>query len=317
MMWYNISDSVYKFYNGKEIYIIETKKRKATVFDHLTDLSPMTGNIAHSIVYEGFLAPEKILEYIDKKNIVSLSKDTFIAGENCYSINIREPNEEEFTDINTQLYIGKKSSLPRLKRSTAKFQGNTQFYELYIKSYKFNSVPTSKYAASQIPPTYKVEVFNDEVQREKSELKLDTNSKMPLISGKFYNNGQIDTINYAGKVTLLDFWYMSCMPCIKAIGEIDKLKKKYQNTTLQIFGINSKDNKPERLKKLPHFLQYNPIGYDILFVDDSVVKQFQIKSWPTFIIVDQYGKLRYQTVGYSEDLADELGKKIDWLLGLK
>src|SRR5690606_15334260 len=67
------------------------------------------------------------------------------------------------------------------------------------------------------------------------------NDKFPF-NELVLNNG--DTINLSelkGKVVLLDFWYRGCLPCIKAIPELNELQKEFEDD-LVVIGVNDVDD---------------------------------------------------------------------------
>ena len=212
-----------------------------------------------------------------------------------------------------QSCIGKDSHLLRYTRYIIHFQGKCQFFEFHIKSYSYKAINANKFSAKQIPPTYKI-IYHQGHKSDKLKL-LDTNCFAPQIMGKNYlSDLRTDTIKYKDKITLLDFWYMSCLPCINAIKEMEKIYEKYTNSELQIYGINSIDNSAIGIKKLPLFLKYNKFSYPFILVDESVPNAFHIRSWPSFYIIDQNGKVSYQTTGYSENISKEICNIIDTLL---
>ena len=315
-IWYSVSDKYYKFYRTNKIYLIDKMKKNATVYscNKKEDMRHMSGNIDYRLICKNFLAPKLILADIDTPNILRLLKDTIINNENCYAIDITYPDKDGFTNNETKLYIGKQSYLQRLKRNTIVYQGNCQYFELNIKSYEFNTVTPERFVAKQIPKTFKTEIYKEK-NIDNTPTLLDSNTLAPQITGTNFQLKQTrDTVNYYGKITLLDFWYMECFPCINAIKEIEKINAKYKDKKLQIFGVNSHNNNTDNIKKLPHFLEYNDMSYPILLVNDSVANNFKVKVWPTFYIIDQNGKVIYKSVGYSEDLSKELINVIDPLL---
>lgn len=315
MLWYNYPpDSVYAFYDLKNIYQVNPRKKTATIYPADKNMWPMSGNVLYRVVCKELLDPKQILKYIEKDNLIKRLRDTIINNENCYTIDVKYPDEGDFINNETKLYISKKNYLPLLRKNIIEYQGNYQYYELYIKSYVFNNVVASKFSKAQIDKSYNIDIYVKDTINEVSKL-LDSNSIAPKIIGKNYQlNESDDSISYLGKVTLLDFWYMECGPCISAIKEIENIKKIYVNKNLQIFGINSIDTKKNSIKRLPKFLEYNNMDYTIFFVDDNVAKNFRVQSWPSFYIIDQNGKIFYKRIGYDNDLLLDLKSHIDMIL---
>ncbi|MBS1586917.1 MAG: TlpA family protein disulfide reductase [Bacteroidetes bacterium] len=310
-IWLSRNDTSYKFYDGAKIYEVDGKKKEVTTYDvkNKNESWAMTGNTFYRIVWPYFLEPGKLKEYTDTANTLKRLADTSINGLDCYAISIKFPDEEEMTKHKRWIYIDKKSYMPVFTKRKIMFQGNYQYDEFLIHSYTFNKVAATRFSSKQIPKSYKAAAY------ERKEIKpLADGTKVPPITGKLYGNMSDKSLNFEGKVTVLDFWYSTCGPCIKAIPEMEKLKEKYAGTDVRVYGINAFDADSASLKRMPKFLEHNPIDYPIILVDKSVPRSYQVEAWPTMYIIDKSGKVAYSTIGYSDKLYSEMSSVIDELL---
>lgn len=313
-IWYNISDSVFKFYDLNGIYEVNRKKDTVTRYNpHNGEYWAMTGNIRHRLVFDYFFEPEKLNKYATGKTKLSLLKDTIINKEVCYHLFLSFQDSDEFSESQAHLFIKKSDKTPILKISSIKFQGNYQYFEMFIRDYSYNTVNKSRFSINQLKPGSIIDSFK--ARKAAPPKPLEKGIKAPLISGKNYNNNlSKQTIDYNGKVTILDFWYMSCYPCIKAIPALEEIHKEYKDKGVQVIGINYHDNSDERIKKLPEFLEHNTIEYPIVFVDISTVKDYRVRAWPTFYIIDTDGTIAYSALGFGENTADEMKEALLMLL---
>lgn len=310
-IWLAHSDTFYKFYDGAKVYEVNGKKKEVTTYDvkNKNESWAMTGNTFYRVVWPYFLEPGKLKEYADSSNQLKRLADTSINGRDCYAISIKFPDEDEMSKHKRWIYIDKKSYMPVFTKRKIMFQGNYQYDEFLIYSYVFNKVASTKFSAKQIPRSYKTTAY------VRNEIKpLASGTKVSPIAGKRYNNMSDKTLNFEGKVTVLDFWYSTCGPCIKAIPEIEKLKERYAGTDVRVYGINTFDADSISLKRLPKFLEHNPINYPIILVDRSVPENYRVEAWPTMYIIDKSGKVAYSTIGYSDKLYTEMSSVIDELL---
>lgn len=310
-IWISRNDTFYKFYDGAKIYKVDGKKKEVTTYDvkHKHESWAMTGNTFYRVVWPYFLEPGKLKEYADTANKLKRLADTSIDGRDCYAISIKFPDEDEMSKHKRWIYIDKKSYMPVFTKRKIMFQGNYQYDEFLARSYTFNKVAATRFSSKQIPKSYKTTAY------ERKEIKpLADGTKVPPITGKRYGNMSDKTLNFEGKVTVLDFWYSTCGPCIKAIPEMEKLKEKYAGTDVRVYGINAFDADSASLKRMPKFLEHNPIDYPIILVDKSVPKSYQVEAWPTMYIIDKSGKVAYSTIGYSDKLYSEMSSVIDELL---
>ncbi len=118
-----------------------------------------------------------------------------------------------------------------------------------------------------------------------------------------------------GKVVLLDFWTYSCIFCLRTIPAIKKIKEKYADKGLVVFGIHSAeyefakkvDNIGVALKELG--IDEYVTGYD---TNNKTWEVYGNSYWPKHILIDRDGFVRYEHPGYGsvddfeEALADLL-----------
>lgn len=95
--------------------------------------------------------------------------------------------------------------------------------------------------------------------------------------------------DYAGRVTLLEFWIFHCGACQAAVPKLNELKRKYANTELEILAVNFEDT--PRLIEL--FADKFKPEFPILYNGASTAKQFGVTFYPTIVLVGKDGKVRY------------------------
>jgi len=117
----------------------------------------------------------------------------------------------------------------------------------------------------------------------------------------------------SSRFILLDFWYKSCMPCIKAIPIIESIQQKYKQQDLLVLGVNSHDIIETSMLD---FINRKGIKYRVLGdLDRSIANQFKIRSYPTFVLLDMSSrKIVHVVIGYYDDLEQKLVQKLDELL---
>lgn len=122
-----------------------------------------------------------------------------------------------------------------------------------------------------------------------------------------------DTIkseNLQGKIIVLDFWNTLCIPCVKAMPQLEKLYKKYKNdSAVVIFIVNSGWEPIEKAKEFADkkrggLLFFNKKKYDLPFAYDTGSKLFNsmgLKMNPSTVIIDSRSNVR---VKHSEEIKD-------------
>ncbi len=122
--------------------------------------------------------------------------------------------------------------------------------------------------------------------------------------GKTWNLSELK-----GKVVVMDFWYRGCGWCMYAMPQVKQLSVDYKDKPVQFLAMNT-DQKDEDAKFV---VEKFGLEYPVLKAKD-VAEKYNVRAFPTLIIIDQQGKVRAFDVGYSPDLHDKVAKKLDALL---
>lgn len=95
-----------------------------------------------------------------------------------------------------------------------------------------------------------------------------------------------------GKIILLDFWTYGCINCIHMIPVLEALEAKYSEE-LVIIGVHSAkfDNEGETENIRQIVQRYNVHHPVINDSDFRVWRQYNIRAWPSFVIIDPRGNV--------------------------
>jgi len=111
-----------------------------------------------------------------------------------------------------------------------------------------------------------------------------------------------------GKVILLDFWGTWCPPCVESIPDLRNLHKKYsKEPSFMLIGISS-DSDDEVWRDFT--AKNKMIWPQYRDKDRRIQRAFGVRSFPTYIIIDHEGIVRYQSVGMSWSRAASLDEAI-------
>ena len=93
------------------------------------------------------------------------------------------------------------------------------------------------------------------------------------------------------KVVVLDFWASWCRPCLRAIPELNRIQKDYdEKDVLQVLGINIREKPTAVLSVKKKYMVKYPILLDL---NGSVAKEHQVRGIPNLILVDKDGVVQY------------------------
>jgi len=133
--------------------------------------------------------------------------------------------------------------------------------------------------------------------------------RLPTING-----GEIKLSDYRGKVVMLDFWSVTCGPCIQATSHLEGLYRKYKDKGFVVIGINL-DTYPEMIKK---FVERARLTYPIVKADNRVIDDYGgIITIPQSFLVDKNGKIYKHYNGFGMAYVYRMEKDVRRLLEIE
>jgi thiol-disulfide isomerase/thioredoxin len=126
------------------------------------------------------------------------------------------------------------------------------------------------------------------------------------INGKKYSLKEL-----TGKITVLNFWFTECMPCIKEMPELNNLVKKYKDKNVVFLAIASSEK-----AKIVKFLKKNSFKYSIIPKDanNTVPEDYNISAYPTHIIIDKASIVKFYAEGLDATTLAALTATLDELI---
>jgi thiol-disulfide isomerase/thioredoxin len=121
----------------------------------------------------------------------------------------------------------------------------------------------------------------------------------------------VSNASLRGKVVLLDFWGTWCPPCRQSVPILRSLNKKYTGKAFQLVGISSDDD--EDVWRT--FIDAQHMNWsEYIDLSGDVLGAFKIESYPTYIVLDKDGVVRYRQSGVGDstqgDLEDAINKAL-------
>jgi thiol-disulfide isomerase/thioredoxin len=120
-----------------------------------------------------------------------------------------------------------------------------------------------------------------------------------------------------GQVVVLDFWGTWCPPCIAWLPHMVALEKQYGPRGVEFITVNIEPGRtPERhLEIVRDFMARNKYAFPVIVDSDSTVMHAHgIQIFPTVMVVDANGRIRYASSGASNEVEASLVSQLDDLL---
>lgn len=132
----------------------------------------------------------------------------------------------------------------------------------------------------------------------------------PIVSLKDLTGKTVNLSDYKGKIVLLNFWAVWCVPCAAEIPELVKWQQQYQSDGLQIIGVTYP---PTSKIKVRNFARKMKINYPVLFGSKKTKELFDSgENLPYSVVIGKDGNIKERIEGVIFD--DEFDEKIKPLL---
>ena len=149
-------------------------------------------------------------------------------------------------------------------------------------------------------------------------------TKFPSFTGKDLDGNEVksDDLFSGNAVTVVNFWFTTCGPCVGELGELEKLNKELGEKGGELIGINSftLDGDKKAISEAKEVLDKNGASYrNVYFDSDSDAGKFTagMYAYPTTYVVDRNGKLVGDPIVgaiSNKNQMEELQKQIDTAL---
>ena len=117
--------------------------------------------------------------------------------------------------------------------------------------------------------------------------------------GKDLNGNDVDDSLFAkNKVTVVNFWFSGCKPCVEELSKLNELNDKLKEMGGEVVGINTDtlDNNEAGIKEAKEILKAQGASYkNLTFDSNSTVGNYagkgNIMAFPTTVLVDKDGNI--------------------------
>jgi thiol-disulfide isomerase/thioredoxin len=106
--------------------------------------------------------------------------------------------------------------------------------------------------------------------------------KAPDLNCTSIDNVSINSKDLRGKVTVLNFWFTHCKPCVAEFASLNKLVDTYRANDVQFISLAI-----DKKAVIDTFLASHPLQYAVVPGATSIMADFKISSYPTNIILDK------------------------------
>ncbi len=132
----------------------------------------------------------------------------------------------------------------------------------------------------------------------------------PALQGKTMTGDYIQLSDFKGTVVLVNIWATWCEPCKMELPELGRLHRELSPKGFTMLGVTV--DKQAARRKVEHFIDKHDLAYPMIFDPDGhSVGAFDVKGYPTSLLVGRDGTLRWRRDGIIKNNDGELGKQIE------
>ena len=138
-----------------------------------------------------------------------------------------------------------------------------------------------------------------------------------ITAGKWINSTPLTIGDLRGRVVAVEFWTFGCYNCKNVIPTLRDWHAKYAAQGLTIVGVHCPEFGWEKpFDKVVDAVREFKIKYAVVQDNDFAVwNRYGVRAWPTLVLVDKRGIVRYRHIGEGE--YEETEAMIRRLLGEK
>jgi thiol-disulfide isomerase/thioredoxin len=132
--------------------------------------------------------------------------------------------------------------------------------------------------------------------------------------GNWINSDPLALEKLRGRVVLVEFWTFGCYNCRNTLPSVKDWDAKYRNRGLTIVGVHTPETTSEyNIDNVRREVPSLGIKYPVVTDNDYTTwKSYRVEAWPTILVVDKQGRIRWLHVG--EGRYDETESAIKTLL---
>lgn len=163
----------------------------------------------------------------------------------------------------------------------------------------------------------------DELKRALAMMPEQSAPAPELIVSEWIDRKPTKLADLRGQVVLLDFWASWCGYCVRSFPMLKTWHDKYQSKGFVIVGVTDLEGEKqgramtpaEELVFLRSFKKQHALPYAVAVASTPETSiTYGIRSFPTAVLLDRQGRIRFISVGAGEDDAKALAAMIEKLL---
>ncbi|MEB4614671.1 TlpA family protein disulfide reductase [Leucobacter sp. M11] len=133
-----------------------------------------------------------------------------------------------------------------------------------------------------------------------TSIEAEARTEAVAFSGVDETGAEIDSADYAGSVTVVNFWYAGCPPCRAEAPDLQEVSDEMMPEGVKFLGVNTRDQEAQAIQFAKEF----SIGFpSIMDAKDNratqraFAGQVPLNAVPTTLVLDTEGRVAHRVLG--------------------
>ena len=300
---WKISNREWQVYDGKNLYIIDHKKKKIQlspldnvggIVGYLSQLDKAIGMclFGPQILTTTFPAnPKYPLSCFRKQNIQEIQRDGQQYWEFVTADTFHITRSSITGALSTDSGIMHKKLLVdaqyAIREKTFFIDADERVDTWEQSKYHYYPLPADSATFEQVFNLEQLKTLGYEMKDlpvKSSQGQVTAGDVLPDLTVWKSNGKSFQLSKIAGdRIVVLDFWFANCTPCIAGMPSISKVYQKYLDQGVTVVSINPVDRQYEAVEK---YIKAQGAIHPTLFMDRADAEKIGIKTYPKILIVD-------------------------------
>lgn len=132
----------------------------------------------------------------------------------------------------------------------------------------------------------------------------------PGFDAKTIDGKKVSLASLKGKVIVVNFWFVGCLPCEEEMPLLNKLTDQYKDNADVVFLAFANSAKAS----VKSFFKRKAFKYQTVTDAKAIAQLYNVSGYPSHFIIDKEGVLRFASIASQDNIDEFLSGKIQGVL---